>query len=218
MNKKKLLDIIRNGENLRVEFKQRFSSFEKIAKEMIALANTKGGYIILGIDDDHSLYGLDNEKGDVELLNKTAQEYCVPPIDLKIQHFEIDERDIILAEIPESKIKPHRIQDYKEDLDIRTAQVFIRVSENSVHASKEMIKLLQASESGSKLKNYEIGKNEKIVFSYLEDNDTINVKTLNEIANISGRRASRTLIKMVRANLLMIHTKDNGETYFSISV
>lgn len=123
-----------------------------------------------------------------------------------------------MADIPESKIKPHRIQDYKDDLDVRTAQVYIRVNENSVLASKEMIKLLQASETGSKLKKYEIGNSEKNVFTYLENHDTINVKTLSQIANISGRRASRTLIKMVRANLLSIHTKDNGDTYFSSSI
>jgi predicted transcriptional regulator len=65
------------------------------------------------------------------------------------------------------------------------------------------------------LKNYSIGPNEKNVFEYLNKNEKISVKELSSLINISERRASRTLVKLVRANLLMIHTKDNGEEYFT---
>ena len=115
----------------------------------------------------------------------------------------------------ESEVKPHRLQDFMEHLDLRSAQVFIRVNESSVLASKEMIKLLQTASSGKTLVNYQIGKNEKIVFEFLDKKETITVKELGKAANISDRRASRTLIKLVRANLLMVHVKDNGDTYFT---
>ena len=215
MDKKQLRKIIEEGENISVEFKREFSSYEKIAKEMIALANTKGGLLILGVDDNRSIYGLLSEKGDAELLHQTAENYCVPPIKLSINHFEIEGLDIIAAYIPPSENPPHRIQDYEKKLDLNSAQVYIRVNDSSVLASKEMIKILQAKAGEIPLKNYEVGKNEKIVFDYLEDHETITVKELSEIANLSGRRASRTLIKMVRADLLYIHTKENGESYYS---
>ena len=44
--------LIEDGENSQTEFKRKFSTPEKIAKEMVAFANTKGGYILFGIDDD----------------------------------------------------------------------------------------------------------------------------------------------------------------------
>ncbi|KAB2843924.1 MAG: hypothetical protein F9K45_05470 [Melioribacteraceae bacterium] len=78
-----------------------------------------------------------------------------------------------------------------------------------------MIKIFQANTSRAKLKNYNIGKNEKIVFEYLDGNESISVKVLSQKANISLRRASRTLINLVRADLLLIHSKDNGEDYFT---
>jgi predicted transcriptional regulator len=87
-----------------------------------------------------------------------------------------------------------------------------------VLASKEMIRILRAEYSGRELVKYSLGKNERIVFDYLDKNETINVKVLGKIANISERRASRTLVKMVRANLLMIHTKENGDEYFTSAV
>jgi len=215
MNRKKVLELIEEGENVHIEFKQRFSSYEKIAKELIAFANTDGGYLLLGIDDNKSIYGIESEKSDYELIKETAEKYCEPPIEFKTYLFEIENKEIMVVQIEESKRKPHRIQDYKKHLDINTAQVYLRVNDKSVLASKEMIKILQTQSSEKSLINYAIGTNEKIVFDYLDKHEKITVKELSRIANISERRASRTLIKLVRANILFIHIKDNGESYFT---
>ena len=215
MNQKKLIQIIEGGEGLRVEFKQRFSTHEKISKELIAFANTRGGYLIFGVDDDKSIYGVDSEKSVTELAVESAEKFSEPPIEYKISYHEIENRELVVIEVFESRNKPHRLQDYNTSLDPNTAEVYVRVNDKSILASKEMIKILQADTEEKSLKNYVVGKEEKIVFDYLDKHETITVKELSKHANISGRRASRTLIKLVRANLLMIHTKNNGEDYFT---
>lgn len=215
MNRKKVLELIEEGEGVHVEFKQRFSTYEKIAKELIAFANTSGGYLILGVDDDKSIYGIESEKSDYELIKETAEKYCEPPINFKTYLFQIDNKEIMVVQIDESKNKPHRLQDYKNYFDIKTAQVYLRIKDKSVLASKEMIKIMQTQSSEKSLVNYVIGKNEKIVFDYLDKHERITVKELSRIANISERRASRTLIKLVRASILFIHIKENGESYFT---
>ena len=215
MNIKKIKEIISAGEGLNTEFKQRFSTYPKIAKEIIAFANTKGGLLFFGIDDDGSIYGVDSEKEITELVKETIDEYCEPLIEYKINFINLFGKEIVLFEIPESNTKPHRIQDYQRKLDLNTAEVYVRVNDKSLPASKEMIKILQAETNNSRLAKYSVGKEEEIVFNYLEENDSITVVELKNLANISTRRASRTLIKMVRANLLYIHTKENGQTFFT---
>jgi predicted HTH transcriptional regulator len=128
---------------------------------------------------------------------------------------EMKGKEIVIAEIPESDYKPHRLQDYLKEFDINKAVVMIRVNDKSIQASKEMVRILRAQSNHLSLKKYAIGVNEKKVFDYLTQNEAISVKELSNIANISERRASRTLVKLVRANLLMIHTKDNGEEFFT---
>lgn len=215
MKRKELLKLIDEGENLYCEFKLHFSSNEKIAKEMIAFANTKGGYILLGINDDKKVVGVQSEKGEAELIKIVATEHCEPPIDYSLEYINIDDKEIVVVSVGESGNKPHRIQDYKKELDVNNAEIFIRVNDKSIPASREVIRLLKANSTASELKKYSIGLNEKIVFDYLAKNETITVKQLADVANISNRRASRTLVKMVRANLLFIHTKDNGEEFFT---
>ncbi len=215
MKPAKLKLLIESGENINCEFKRKFSTHEKIAREMIAFANTKGGFILFGIDDNKSVVGVESEKTESELIMQTANEYCNPPVKLKLHFVEYKHKEIVIAEVPESSDKPHRIEDYKNDLDINSAVVTIRVNDKSLQASKEMIRLLRSESRGLKLTKYSLGLLEKSVFKFLEENEFITVKQLSSFSNISERRASRTLVKMVRANLLFIHTKENGEDYFS---
>jgi len=218
MRYKELLDLIEEGENIQVEFKRKFSTHDKIAREMIAFANTKGGYVLFGIDDDKKVIGVESEKETTELVKDVALHYSEPPLEYSIEYKEIKSKEIVIVKIPESSKKPHRIQDYHSGLDITNAVVTIRVNDKSVQASKEMIRILRSQSNQTALKKYILGPTEKIVFEYLSKVERISVKELSNLVNISERRASRTLVKMVRANLLMIHTKDNGEEFFTAAV
>lgn len=215
MKYRELIDLVDEGENIQCEFKRKFSTPVKIARELIAFANTKGGFVLFGIDDDKKIIGVESEKETTELVNNTAQNMCEPPVEILIDYKEVDGKEIVIVEVPESKLKPHRIQDYKSELEIKTAEVTIRVNDKSVLASKEMIRILRSQTNQLVLKKYIIGLTEKTVFDYLSKTERISVKELSNLVNISERRASRTLVKMVRAGLLMIHTKDNGEEFFT---
>ncbi len=216
MKRKDFFDLIEEGESLQVEFKRRFSTAEKIAREMIAFANTRGGYLIFGVDDDKQVVGVESEKSEAELVKDAALNYCEPPVEYEIDFLEVYGREVVIVSVPESDTKPHRLQDYLKELDLNKSVVLVRVNDKSIQASKEMVRILRAQSQDLSLKKYTIGSNEKSVFDYLNNNETISVKLLSELVNISERRASRTLVKMVRANLLMIHTKDNGEEYFTV--
>jgi predicted HTH transcriptional regulator len=215
MNRRHLLELIEEGENIQCEFKRYFTTPEKIAREMIAFANTKGGYVIFGVDDDKEIVGVDSEKSESEMIKDAAENYCELPLKYSIDFIEVNGKEVVVASIPESDNKPHRLQDYQNEFDINKAVVIVRVNDKSVQASKEMVRILRANSADLALKKYQIGQTEKMVFEYLAKYERISVKELSNLVNISERRASRTLVKMVRANLLLIHTKDNGEEFFT---
>jgi len=215
MNRRHLLELIEEGENLQCEFKRHFTTPEKIAREMIAFANTKGGYVIFGVDDDKEVVGVDSEKAESEMIKDAAGNYCEPSLNYSIDFIELYGKEVVIVSIPESENKPHRLQDYSSELDINKAHVIVRINDKSVQASKEMVRILRANSADLSLKKYTIGQTEKMVFEYLGKYERISVKELSSLVNISERRASRTLVKMVRANLLLIHTKDNGEEFFT---
>jgi len=58
MLKAELLEIIANGENSGVEFKRDNIRSEQLAKEIVAMANFQGGRVILGVEDDGKISGI----------------------------------------------------------------------------------------------------------------------------------------------------------------
>ena len=202
--------LIEDGENSTVEFKRKFSSPEKIAKEMIAFANSKGGQILFGVDDDRTIVGVESEKGELELINTAARFFCEPEIIYDTEIVSIKKNDIVVVNIPESTNKPHKLLSDKINDDVK---VYIRYNDKSVLASRETISILKGSNVKSHPVKINFGEIEKNLLKYLGENERITVKGFKKLANISDRRASRILVSLVRTEVLRHHRIDNNEFF-----
>jgi len=72
MTKTDLRELISNGESSNVEFKRDDINSRQLAKELVALANFEGGRVLLGVDDDGGILGLNRPPGEVEEWVMTA--------------------------------------------------------------------------------------------------------------------------------------------------
>lgn len=202
---------IEEGEGLTTEFKRRVSTGEKIAREMIAFANTRGGVIIFGVDDDKSIVGVVSEKSELEEITQAAEHLCDPPVRHTVQIFNVDNRDVICIEIPESEQKPHFLRDDSDE-----EKAYVRVGEHSVQASKEMIRVLRHLHGPSEPVRLVFGEAEKRLFAWFDKNDRITVKEYAKLINVSERRASRLLVRLVRAGAVAIHTHEKTDYFTSM--
>jgi predicted HTH transcriptional regulator len=221
MDARTLRQIIELGESDTVEFKRKFSGFEKIAREMIALANTRGGVLLIGVDDDGSIVGVRSEKSEVDLITATAENYAEPPIEAEIDIVDIDGEDVVVVRIPESSSKPHRLvlngEPIRRDgMSDFAAGVFIRQGERSIAASNEVARVLAASHPETPPLRLEIGEIEQALFDYLHRNERITIAQYRKLVNISQRRASRSLVRLVRAGLIRIFTHE-AEDYYTLA-
>jgi len=220
MNSKTLRALIELGETDTVEFKRKFSGFEKIAKEMIAFANTRGGYLLIGIDDDGSVIGVVSEKSEIDLITTAAEHYSDPPLDFEIDILELEGEDIIAVYVPESPTKPHRLvvngSTAGNSIATDSTSVYIRQGDRSVLASKEVARVLEGTRPGAPPLRLEIGNIERALFDYLEQYGRATLRDYRRLVNISERRASRSLVRLVRAGLIRIFT-DQGEDYYTLA-
>ncbi len=210
-----LNELIENGENQTVEFKRKFTEPEKIAKEMIAFANTHGGKILFGIDDDKTVVGVESEKGEIEYIDLAAKFFCEPELNYTVDIMHIYRKDVIVTNIPESKTKPHRLipstRDGKQDED--ESKVYIRVKDKSVQASKETVKVLKKLRADSPAQIINLGDKEKALIEYLTKNERVTMQQFREYLNLSNRRASRILVNLVRADLIRLHNHEKEDFY-----
>jgi predicted HTH transcriptional regulator len=214
MKRHELREIIAGGESSTVEFKRKFTSIEKFAREIIAFANTDGGYLLVGIDDDGRIIGVDSEK-ELEEMVAIAQHSITPWLDLDVEVVEIEYRDVIVIHVPRSNKRPHRLvsDDPKERPHERKA--YIRQGESSVTASREMVKVLEAQSPDAPPMTLSIGDRERRLFTYLERYGKASVNDFARLVNISRRRASQIIVKLVRAGVLHIN-HDGGHDFFTL--
>ena len=211
MTPEQLSSILFEGEGLTVEFKRKVSSPEKIARAMIAFANTYGGVLIFGIDDDGSVVGVDSEKEEIDLVFTAAKQYCYPQIEPKIEILEFEGKDVIVVTIEQSKTKPHYLVSSNGD----AGKVFIRLGSQNVIASDEMVKLLESEQNDQPVR-ISIGENERRLFNYLNNFGKITVKEFSNLVKISESEAADILVNFVRAGVLEIHITEDGD-YFTLA-
>lgn len=95
MDKKQLLEIIEKGESEEVEFKRSFNSTQEAAKIMTAFANTKGGILFYGVDDNKTLIGVKENTDSIQQNISSAAQTIAPPIVPEIKIYDIEAKKII---------------------------------------------------------------------------------------------------------------------------
>ncbi len=216
MNRRKLREIIILGESTTTEFKRKFTTAEKISRELVAFANTKGGYLLVGVDDDGSIVGIDSEKSVIDEVSRASSFWVEPPLDITIDIIEIEYKDVIVVGIDESLEKPHRVLTFDENNTVIERKAFIRQGENSVVASKQMEQVLSSRNASSAPVTLSISDKEKRLFAYLDIHQKATVKDFAKLVNISERWAARLLVRLVRAGALHIHSTNNGSEFYTL--
>jgi predicted HTH transcriptional regulator len=204
--------LIKDGEGFELEFKRKVSTPIKIAKTLMSFANTKGGIILFGVDDDSKIVGVGSEKEEMEMIQTAASFYCDPPIEPIIDIVPYKGKDVIVVSIEESNQKPHYLNVDDESVNGGT-RVYIRVNDKTLEASKEVVRILQSESPNAPPLRIAIGDAERRLFDYLDENERVTVKQYAKLVNVSNRRASRSLIQLVCAGILRIHTHEKEDYY-----
>ena len=158
MTKSELLELIANGENSGVEFKRDELRPDQLAKEVVALANFRGGRILLGVDDDGAITGI--QRGDLERwVMDTVFGRTVHPMILPFyEEIQMDEQHrVAVITISQGTTKPYVVRHSgREDIYIRvgsTSQLASREQQARLFATGGMLHAEMLPISGSGLRN-----------------------------------------------------------------
>jgi len=114
MEANELLILISNGETTKVQFKSDVNNVISIAQEMVAFANTKGGIIVIGVDDKTGNI-LKLSFQDIQrinnLLSTAAQDHVKSPIFISTETVNVNNNKVIVVTVPEGSDKPHTDKD-----------------------------------------------------------------------------------------------------------
>ncbi len=130
MLKTELLEIITNGENSGVEFKSDDIRPEQLAKEIVALANFQGGKVIIGVEDDGTISGIQRHNLEEWVMN-IFQDRIHPLILPFYEQIKVNDKTVAVISFPPGISKPYVLRDKKAE------KIYIRVGSTSRAATRE---------------------------------------------------------------------------------
>ena len=138
MLKSELLEVIANRENSGIEFKRDDIRPEQLAKEVVALANFQGGKILLGVEDDGSISGLQRDNTEEWVMN-VFRDKIHPMILPFYEELQMDaQRRVAVVSFPQGISKPYVIRHHGRE------EIYIRMGTTSQRASREQQARLHA--------------------------------------------------------------------------
>jgi predicted HTH transcriptional regulator len=109
MNWDTLIDVMKNGENNTIKFFGNSTLNHELGEAIVAMANTKGGQIYLGIDiNNYHLYGFNDSEKEVM---KFLSDHCRPALTFNIASIDKSGKKIVVLDIKETEDKPYYFND-----------------------------------------------------------------------------------------------------------
>ena len=207
-----LQELIARGEGEELEFKQKTTHPHRISRTLVSLANTRGGQVLVGVDDAGRVLGVRDAEEELFVLREAAEHYIQPPLTtLRFQEIEEDGRTVLVVSVPESLNKPHRAQVAPGDW-----RGYVRVRDASVQTSGLTEKVLERQHPPeSRFEKIPLNKQELAVIEYLKTHSRITLSQFMKLVNFGKRRAYQTLIKLVLHSYIRHHDKEK-EPYYTL--
>ena len=124
-----------------VEFKSRFT--EELYKEIIAFANTDGGTVYVGMNDDGSVLGLPDANQEYTRITNGIRDAIMPDVTMFVR-YAIREDSVVQITVSEGSNKPY----YLKSKGLKPSGVFVRQGTSSVPASSEAIRQMIRDSDG----------------------------------------------------------------------
>jgi ATP-dependent DNA helicase RecG len=128
-----LMRLVRGGEDTYLELKVKLSNSERIAQGIVALANTGGGTIVFGVNDQLRVEGIDHPEEVQAELVRICRDEIIPPLVPFIDRIAFDNGRRIVALDVQGKRRPYRTRD---------GRFFIRVGAEKRETSPEELSSL----------------------------------------------------------------------------
>lgn len=198
--------LIAQGEHQQLDFKFEISDSRKIARTLVAFANTDGGRLLVGVKDNGAIAGVRSEE-EYYMVEAAAQLYCRPEIEFKTREWNIEGKIVLEVLVPKSSdVK------YKAPLKGDDFKVFIRVDDKNILADRLLINYWRLSGTRRAV-NINIGHAEMQLFRMLSSGSPVKLDKFIHQAAITRKKAEEIMLNMMLIGLIELKMNEK-ETYF----
>jgi predicted HTH transcriptional regulator len=189
--------LIQKGEGLTLDFKHQITDVPKIAKTLVAFANTKGGRLLIGVKDNGRISGMRTEE-ELYMIESASYRYCIPEVPFEFREHLIEDRVVLEVEIAEGEKKPYYALD-----TLGKRWSYVRVGDENILANVVLLEVMKRR-AQNRPTSIRYTEKEKWLLNYLDLNEHISMKEFQTLAKVRYRVASRILTNLVAVGLVQI--------------
>ncbi len=204
-----LQSLIQEGEHQQQDFKFGITDSRKIARSLVAFANTDGGRLLIGVKDNGVIAGVRTDE-EYYMIESAAQLFSKPEIRFESKVWTESGKTVLEVWVPPSPQRPHYV---KEETGIW--QAYVRSKDENIHADEVIIAVWQKKKQkkGTLIRYSRI---EELLFTLMHEKGEITLKDLVKGARISNRMAVETISSLIVLGLI-IQVVASPESFFRIN-
>lgn len=199
-------ELIAQGEHQRLDFKFEISDAEKIARTLVAYANTDGGKLLIGVKDNGVIKGVSSDE-EFFMLENAAQRFCMPEIRFTTKEWIVEGKKVLEIDIPPVDLVIHRAPNHKG-----IYKAYVRVNDENFLANGVLMKVWSKKKSRKSIKISYTETEEKLL-KYLKENEFITSNLFQKIAGISKYKAESILADFILLNIIKMDIFENGSKF-----
>lgn len=189
--------LIEEGEHQMLDFKFEISDSKKIARTLVAFANTDGGRLLIGVKDNGAISGIRSEE-EKHMIQTASEMYCIPNVNFQAKEWNINGKTVLEIIVPKSKYHKHKAPDHNN-----IYKVYIRVKDQNILADGILLKIWKYQNNKQEVR-VTFTESEMFLLKYLNDNKKITLKEFMKAAKISKKEAEKTLVNFTLINMLKL--------------
>jgi predicted HTH transcriptional regulator len=191
-------NLIAEGEHQQLDFKFEITDARRIARTLVAFANTDGGRLLIGVKDNGAIAGMRSDE-EFYMVESAAKMYCKPVVDFSLKEWTVKGKKVLEIIIPKSRERPH----YAAHKDGKWL-VYIRVGDQNLLANRILLKVWE-KENQPKGVFLKFTATEKLLLDYLESNPSITLSKFSRLTGISRYKAENILVKFILLKTIQIN-------------
>lgn len=104
-----LIELVARGEDSRTQFKRNLTNAESLGGDLVAFSNSRGGRILIGVDDQGVVVGLsaDDVRRLNQLISNTATDIVRPSISVETENVSTTDGIVMVISVHEGISKPY---------------------------------------------------------------------------------------------------------------